>query len=293
MQLYIAIDGEKKGPFSLYSVIEMLEDGQVPPESLGWYQGCEKWMALQEMPALDSTIKGIKQSESITEPDDIPPAPPPQKAAEIAENTPDPEIQSEESSADPETAPPRRKAVLAQEVRPFTRFWARIFDYMLVYTVVWMIAGVPIPVETSSLELIRNPEQFFEPEEILRLTIVAIGAFTIWHAIEAILIHTIGTTPGKALFSIRVRRFDGGRPKLTKTLLRSYYVWLAGFGLGIFPFNLIGMAFSFFRLLSTGTALWDKQLRLYVQHAPIGPARILLAVAAFALLMMLQQFVFA
>ena len=102
---------------------------------------------------------------------------------------------------------------------------------------------------------------------------------------------TLTLSPGKALFNIRVSRFDGGRPRLAKTLGRAYYVWIAGFGLGFFPFNLIAMGFSFFRLLSTGTCLWDKHLHLYVQHAPVGPARILLAVAAFTLLMALQQLV--
>ena len=284
MQLFIAIDGEKRGPHSIFSVIEMLRDGQVQPDSLGWHQGAEKWVPLEEIPALQETIHQLKQAESITEPDHIPPQPaePSPPAPQVPTLAP--------GSAD---AAPKRKPVVAQEVRPFTRFWARIFDYMLVYTVVWMIAGVPVPEDSaSSWEWMRDPDQFFDQEELVHLTTVTFAAFAIWHAIEAILIHIVGTTPGKALFRIRVGRFDGGRPKLTTTLGRSYYVWLAGFGLGIFPFNLIGMAFSFFRLLSTGTALWDKHLRLHVQHTPMGPARILLAVAAFFLLMALQQLVF-
>ena len=283
MQLFIAIDGEKRGPHSIFAVIEMLRDGQVKPDSLGWHQGAETWVPLEEIPALQETISQLKQAESITEPDSLP-------TAEREASPPVPVPTLAPGSAE---AAPKRKPVVTQEIRPFTRFWARIFDYMLVYTVVWWIAGVPVPEEaSSSWEWMREPDQFFDQEELVRLTTVTFGAFAIWHAVEAILLHVIGTTPGKALFNIRVRRYDGGRARLTKTLGRSYYVWLAGFGLGIFPFNLIGMAFSFFRLLSTGTALWDKHLRLYVQHAPMGPARILLALAAFFLLMALQQIVF-
>jgi uncharacterized RDD family membrane protein YckC len=181
--------------------------------------------------------------------------------------------------------------VVAQDVHPFIRFWARIFDYWLVFTVVLLIVGNPFPDKPPTLSQLWNADKYFDQAKMSQLTTMTFAGFAIWHAIEAILLHTIGTTPGKALFSIRVRRFDGGRPRLTKTLGRAYFVWIAGFGLGLFPFNLIAMGFSFFRLLSTGSCLWDKHLRLYVQHAPIGPARILLAVSAFILLMALQQLV--
>lgn len=185
---------------------------------------------------------------------------------------------------------------IANEVKPFTRFWARTFDYMMVTALVWMFSDIEVPVADPELSLgdllTRYSETFENPEWVL-LARLQFFALLIWHLVEGVLLHLFGTTPGKILFGIHVRSLNGEKPPVLRAIGRSFYVYFLGVGLYQIPFSLIAMSFGFFRLMSTGRCPWDQQLRLEVEHPPMGFVRIILAICAFFALIVLQSLKFS
>jgi uncharacterized RDD family membrane protein YckC len=49
--------------------------------------------------------------------------------------------------------------------------------------------------------------------------------------VEPVMLSSWGTTPGKALLRIRLRRYDGEKLTFSEALNRAFQVWLKGLGL--------------------------------------------------------------
>ena len=49
MNLYLAIDGKKEGPFSFEAVEEKFQSGELKPENLAWKSGFSEWKPLVEI----------------------------------------------------------------------------------------------------------------------------------------------------------------------------------------------------------------------------------------------------
>ncbi len=130
-----------------------------------------------------------------------------------------------------------------------------------------------------------------QPEAVL-LARTQLIALIVWQLLEGILIHMFGTTPGKALLGIRVTQDNGSNIPIKRSIGRSFYVYVLGAGFYQFPFILIGGIFSFFRLNGTGKCLWDQHLETKVLTKPLSSGRIMLAIAAFFVLVMLQSIKF-
>lgn len=274
MEYYVALDGEKVGPLSQIKLVEMLEDGTVSADNKVWHQGLDEWKPLSEIPSMASRVP--RKEELL-----------------IAEESP--ETLPLPKAVDPPDAasPPRKTSVtVVHEVRPLTRFWARYFDYTMVAVLVVIFSDIEIPTVdpgVSPADLVTRYEEIFRSGELQELAKMQFWALLIWHGLEGILIHLFGTTPGKALFGIHVVTDRGSKVSVINGVYRSFLVYILG--VGLFYFSLItfaAMTFSFFRLMARGTTAWDQILRLRVEHPPLGLGRILLAIAAFITLMMLQ-----
>src|SRR4029079_10665387 len=106
--------------------------------------------------------------------------------------------------------------------RPWLRFWARMLDRFwffmafglavnpLLGNVVARIADVPL------FQVLVDP--------VLLLLYVPM---------EAWLLSRFGSTPGRALLRVQVRRLDGSLPVFSQALRRSFQVYLKGLGLGL------------------------------------------------------------
>jgi hypothetical protein len=106
--------------------------------------------------------------------------------------------------------------------------------------------------------------------------------------IESLLLSTIGTTPGKWLFKIRLIPPSGERPKYSTALSRSLKVWWRGLGMG-FPFvSLITMTIAYEKLKKNGITTWDKDGGFIVVHERIGPLRVIVAAAFFISILLLE-----
>jgi len=185
--------------------------------------------------------------------------------------------------------------MVATNVRPFVRFWARMFDYTLVSMIVFWLSDIEIPQpidgEPVSDFFARYVAEMQTPEALV-LFRTQFFAMIGWHFLEGILLHVFGTTPGKALFGVKVRQLDGSRLQPLKSVGRSFYIYLLGVGFYQVPFILIGMVFSFFRLMSTGDCLWDQHLGTKVEYEKLGGIRTAMAIGAFFVLIMLQSLKF-
>ena len=282
MEFYLSIDGDKKGPFTLLRVGSLLEDATVTPDTLAWHKDQEGWLPIKEVPALESMVEAVKREKEAAE------------AAEAADDVV-PDLPEQPTLA-PGGQTPAVAPSFIRRVHPFTRFWARMFDCMLVMTLVYFFVDTSflMPKENESMAdwLVRYQEQIAS-EEAMAIASTIVRAFVGWHFLEAAMLYLWGTTPGKAIFGIRVCTFEGERPSPFRALGRSLYVYLMGVGFYLFPFMLIGMTFSFFRLMATGQCLWDQHLKLESSAERLSPVRIVLVIFAFFALVMLQSLNFS
>lgn len=142
--------------------------------------------------------------------------------------------------------------------RPWHRWLARLIDLF--------VAGF---VTGALIEMIDPGSPLFESDALLTVVVMAV-----WVILESVLLHAFGTTPGKALFNIRLRRADGRMLKIDEALIRSLRVWVFGLGLGLPLVNLIAMALAHGRLKREGQTSWDEKGELAVEHGPVGAGRV-------------------
>lgn len=277
MSFYIAIAGEKRGPYPAYRIIDQLRGGELSPDALGWEQGMGAWLKLREIPTFAEAIERLEK-------------PFPANPAPDFGDDPVPAVVVGRSNV---AAPVAKVAgiPIAAEVRPFTRFWARTFDYVIVSTIVVLFFELPtISPDVPFLELMR---QMTENEQFKQFAITNFIAMVCWHGLEGILLHVWGTTPGKAVFSIRITQADGRPVSLKTGVMRSFLAWGAGLGFGFAPVNFLGMALALLMLMLQGATLWDRVLGTRVHHQPMTVVRILVAVAGFLLLMIISSLKFS
>ena len=55
MEIQISINDETSGPYTLEQVQEMLANGDITAEAYAWYEGCEDWITIAEIPGIDET----------------------------------------------------------------------------------------------------------------------------------------------------------------------------------------------------------------------------------------------
>lgn len=296
MQIFVSHKGERSGPFSLFRVSELLDEGKLLPDDLGWHQGRDEWTPLREIPALMSTIESKRERDFQRE------------SSKPLDTSATPT--SERAKADtgsPRSAKELRSAAAASvategvgsgnQVRPFSRFWARVFDYLLVMLTIYSIFGAPpMPGGTAPTfsdlvdpEFLDRLRETMDSPQGRRLANIQSAALVIWVLLEGLMLRHFGATPGKALFGIRVVQRNGSRLSMQQSLMRALFVWFAGVGFWMPPLTLATMAFGFYYLLSRRTTLWDRQVGSRVAHRPFTALRILLVVFAFLAILLAQQ----
>ena len=150
------------------------------------------------------------------------------------------------------------------QIRPWIRYWARMFDLCLFSLMVGIAIALLAP---SILEA---------PNAVLTFFIMQTWVFQ-----ESILLSTLGTTPGKWLFAIKLRDCTGKKLNLSNALGRSFSVWLKGCGLGIPIITLFTQLGARTTLKKTGATSWDKAGGYVISHRKIGAIRGTLAVTFF------------
>jgi hypothetical protein len=152
---------------------------------------------------------------------------------------------------------------------PWIRCLARYLDYALFFLLL-----------LSSRKLFHGQFPFGQYEYLIPFE------FFVWIPIEALLLTTWGTTPGK--WFLRTKLKAGKKQKLDymMALRRSFAVWFRGLGMGILVLNFFCMLMAYNKLKLFGITSWDRDDHVTVTHYPIGRWRIYVAavVAAVGLL---------
>ncbi len=184
-----------------------------------------------------------------------------------------------ELAANPQPAENPPGQILPPPLPPKTvygrRFWARWFDLYL-YSGFWWLAMWAVGQDIEAALL--NPwVMFFQCVP--------------WFALEALLIHKFGTTPGKWLLGLHVANNDGSRLDLAASIRRALRVMFSGVGFGWGLLAVFCQALSLFTARRLGTSLWDHSGGHQVIASPLSPVRLVALVVLFAGALQLQMIV--
>ena len=147
------------------------------------------------------------------------------------------------------------------QIRPWVRYWARVIDNLLFALLIGLILGIVYP---ASLEI---------NDTLLGFILLFIYVF-----FEPIMLTSWGTTPGKALLRVKLRKSTGDKPTYAEALNRSFSVWLRGLGLGIPIVSLITLITAYNNLTKNGITTWDKEGDFNVSHRKIGAIRVIIII---------------
>lgn len=133
--------------------------------------------------------------------------------------------------------------------KPWERLWAGFFDLT--------IAVVPMVILLAVLQA-AIPD-FKISKEAAPLADWFLRTLLVWPFMGAACIALMGTTPGKAIFGIRVRTQEGKKPTFSQALGRCYSTLVSGTWLGI-PILYLIPANTFIKELGKGNkATWDNE----------------------------------
>jgi len=107
-----------------------------------------------------------------------------------------------------------------------------------------------------------------------------------YNFVEPAMLSSWGTTPGKALLRVAVRKLDGSKPNYSDGLKRVFKVWLRGMGLGIPLVALFTQLNAYNKLTKNGITSWDQEGGIQVMHQKVGFLRVLAALALFFVFIM-------
>ncbi|MES2237742.1 MAG: RDD family protein [Pseudomonadota bacterium] len=151
------------------------------------------------------------------------------------------------------------------QVRPWVRYWARMFDVYSFSLIGGVFLGIAAP-------------QFLARQNEYALGMMLVFA---WVFVEALLLSSFQTTPGKWLFKTNIALTSGSPIGFSQALTRSLKVWWRGFGTGFPIAAMITMIIAHGRLTRNGITSWDKDDSFLISHEKIGVPRVLAAVAFF------------
>lgn len=156
-----------------------------------------------------------------------------------------------------------------KQVRPWVRFFARMFD---IYA--WsIVAGLAAAALSRLL-----------PDTLVQIPDLVFGVLVlfIWVFIEGIVLYWFEATPGKWLFRTKVLTTTGDRPSYEDLLRRSFSVWWRGLAAGVPLISLGTLAYSKTQLSRDGITSWDQNGDFLVSHGAIGGIRIAFVVLFFS-----------
>ena len=159
--------------------------------------------------------------------------------------------------------------------RPWVRYWARKFDY---FAFIMIIASVGYIISPSFMDKAIMKHEYF---------LIFVTVF-IWNFIEAGLLSTWGTTPGKWLLKVSIRTNNDNKLNYQQAFSRAISVWFYGLGMLIPLVSFFTLLFSADKLSRKGITTWDKKGEFIVSHSIIGPLRIIAVILFFLIIFLMN-----
>lgn len=263
MEVYVLKEGVRSGPFPVFRLQEMLDEGELSAETPVWHAGMGAWRPLGEEESLNTSLR--------LGPMEAGPPPLPEgyvEAMRVAETVKDVVPMDDRG--------PEVMVLRARRTLGWRRFFARQIDLLVARAAV---TGVLVGLGRVDVW------QFVFPGLMVVLTGPAI-----WVLVEAALLTWLGVTPGKAALGLRVTGADGERLGFVVALKRAVLVWAAGAGFGLpagFLLPVGQWAMGFHVYLKHGDTLWDRTTHAEVRHRAVngrGIAAAVVLVSAWVLL---------
>lgn len=271
---FYAENGDQNGPISEDELVTKFKSLELPLKTLVWQYGMGEWKEADQLenfsilkytppPLPDNAEVAADVTEMRFEP--ATPLPPPLPRTKT--KTGIPKFLMEQKPVEASTVDFLGNKSAHNEIRPWSRYWARFIDYSfyLVLGIIFMIVMLAVFGGSQTGYTIGSAIWFA----------VFLGG---WVLIETSLISSIGTTPGKWLFKVKVRNLDGSILSFKQALKRTVHVWFSGTGLGIPLVCLCTHIGSYNKLTSSGITAWDENGGYQVSTKKLGVVRTIIAV---------------
>lgn len=251
MEIFLHIDGQKTGPFTIYDVRDQLRSGKITPETRAWIKGMEQWQPLRDLDPLKESI----------------------------------EVHIADAGADEIAISEEEREILSRPVRvlntgkpqPWLRFSARSIDTPILLTPGILLIHQHLGSETL-MAMLWGAETSPNFTDMVKLfTAMALS----WVITETLLLSCLNTTPGKWSLNIQIQKENGERLDFFAALRRSFSVFVFGMGLNYTPTQIICNIFAYFSLTNQGKTYWDRKQNLTVTHHPVNPLGIIIAIFIF------------
>lgn len=220
-------DGQRQGPYQLFRLTEMLEDGELTPKDPVWHEGMEKWQALEDT----ESLRGVMRQPVV--------------AKESGDHPQTSPIQESKPAA---VIPELTVALLRQRrALAWRRLFARQIDLTIATVTTVMAAAAMGWSDLWSL---------FKPDSLA----IILAPAMIWILVDTIMLSLLGWTPGRLLLGLRVVDKNGARPSARTALKRSALLWAGGLGFGLpaaWLLPLAQWAYAFWLFQQRGETLWD------------------------------------
>jgi uncharacterized RDD family membrane protein YckC len=255
MEVFVLKNQQRTGPFPVFRLQEMLDDGEISTDSLVWHEAMPAWTPLSAEPSLNSSLRFTKAS----------PPPLPEHSDDSDGENPQPNPWLNPASRS-DSGRPLPQGEAAPPTHPWRRFFARQLDLLLARA-----ACTSAAIASGSADVWL----FLQPTTALLILSPALLILA-----EAAFLTTVGTTPGKAALGLRVLAGDGSRLAFPAALKRSFLAW-TGSGFGLPPVYLIPLLqwiLSYRFLQKYRDTLWDRAAHSHVTASPPRPLGIATAI---------------
>lgn len=270
-------DGTTHGPMSRDEVVRAAVRNEFGAEAMTWHVDMGEWVPLakillrfgratQDAPSVAQVAKA-QQREDRQKQRELPPSQrtdEPGKAhaderkrrvAETLRPLPTPKAPTVDPKAAAESA---AKLGIAGK-----RLFARYLDVMSI----GLLAAVVLVALIG--DAIAWPEQLMHDGGVPDTGLLLWLAFVTMLLLEAVLIATFGTTPGKTLLGLRVESRDGTKPSFAQSWSRAFSVFARGCAFGIPVLSQVAMLVAGVQTLNSGNAPWDEAQGLRVRSNPV------------------------
>ncbi len=161
-------------------------------------------------------------------------------------------------------------------IRPWVRYWARIFDLSLFSLIFFFMLGIVLGIiDTISPngKILNLLEALLEANYLILHMVCCF----IWIFVESLFLRFLGTTPGKTFLRVQLNTKNGNKINFRSALRRSLLVWYYGLGIG-FPLVTIATLYSSYHdLTHKKITVWDEKAGFIITHKEIGIIRASLA----------------
>lgn len=244
MDVYVMKDGRRQGPYQLFRLTEMLEEGALSPQDVVWHEGMKGWQPLEDT----ESLRGVLRDKAAPAP-----APVEKQTANVGPR-PGPAAGLASFPYEAGLAVLRQRRALA-----WRRFFARQIDMTIAAAGVVALAAA---LGWTDMWAFLNP---YPPGIIIAPALV-------WILVETVMLSTCGWTPGRLILGLRVVMDGGVPPSPGAALKRSALVWAGGLGFGLPVGFLLPVAqwlYTFWHFQQRGETLWDRAAGTRVAFRPL------------------------